>query len=274
MTVTPLDRLRAIADGTTALAPVTGSFGTVLDEVEPGSVTARMPIAPPAALRGPDAVLVLADLALSAAAASVLPAGRRVSTLTLHASGYGVRPRPGAALVAVGRLVHVTEDSAVCSAEVRDGEGTPLASLSCRCAVLPAADDRGEEHPQLTHPEPLAALGAATSVDDGAVAVDAVAAPLLANSGGGVQGGVLAALAGHALDEAVGAARPHLAGAAAELDVTFLRAVPADGSAITARAGTVHTGSRFTSARAEIHGATGRLALVATAAHWRGGPAG
>lgn len=268
MTTTPLQRLRDVAGRSTALAPVHSGFGTLLEEVEPGRTTATIPALPPPSLRGPGAVLVLADLALSAAIATVLPAGRGLSTLTLHASTSGAPPRPGSALSAAGRLVHLDADSAVSTAEVRGADGEHVALLSCRCAVVPAPEGWGSGVEQDPQPDPFALLQVA-----GPPGVrSAVAAPLLANAAGAVQGGVLAALAGHVLDEVVGASRPHLAGAATDLDVTFLRGARADGGPLTARAEPVHAGRRLAAAGAELHDGAGRLLITAAAALWRGAP--
>lgn len=260
----PLDRLRAVAAGTAHLGPGTSRVGTLVDEVERGRIVARVPALPDAELRGGGALLVLADLALSAAVASALPAGRSVATLTLHASGLGPVPDAGAALVAEGRVAHLDDDSAVSTADVRTADGEPVALLSSRCALLPVPDAFGrDDRARDPSPSPFAPLRVVADPE----CVRAVAAPELANSAGAVQGGVLAALAAHGLDLALG---DPPAPTVADLALTYLRAVPADGAPVEVAAEVVHRGSRFTSARAELRDALGRVALVATASRWRG----
>ena len=114
---------------------------------------------------------------------------------------------------------------------------------------------------------PFAGLG---HVDTTEGVVSAIASPEFANSGGAVQGGVLAAVAAHALDAVIGGARPRLAGAPTELDVTFVRGVPADGAELSARAEVVHGGTRYAIARGELRDSGGRLAVLASASRWRG----
>jgi acyl-coenzyme A thioesterase PaaI-like protein len=76
------------------------------------------------------------------------------------------------------------------------------------------------------------------------------------------------------MDEVIARARPHLAGAATDLDVTFLRPVPADGSAFSVEAEPLRTGMRLAAATARVLDGAGRLAVVASVAHWRGSGAG
>ncbi len=265
MAMTALERFRAIAAGRTSLAPVHSAFGTVVDHVEHGLVRAHLPALPPPVLRGVGPVPVLADLVLSGAVATTLPAGRYVTTLTMHVATLGPLPPAGARLCASGRWTGGDGDSLVGSAEVGDAEGRPVAVMTSRCATVAEAGDRPafERRPV---PEPLGVLEPRTDGD----ALRATAAPSLANAAGAVQGGVLAAVAAHVLDAALGAANPGLAGASADLDVTFLRGVPADGAEFTVCAEVARAGARFGSARAEVRDAAGRLAVVASAAQWRG----
>ncbi len=234
MTASTLQRLRAAITDPGRLAPVSRWAGLALDEVEPGRVRARLPSS--TILPGPGAALLLADFVLGAAIGTHLPAGRRVGTLTLHAS---LLADPSGGLVAAGTLTQLAGDSGVSHAEVHDEHGLLVAALSCRCAVL---DSTGSGAP---------------GTPAGKVVDPLVADPALANLGGGVQGGVLAAALARVLEVERG-----------ELDVTFLRPVPADGAAFAVRAESVHGGSRFTVGRAELRCARGRPAVVATGSRW------
>lgn len=267
MSVSPFDRLRAMADGKAPIAAVTSSFGMVLDEVERGRVVARA-AAPPRRLQGAGVALVIGDLALSCAISTMLGVGQQISTLSMHVVAVGPPPREGAPLIAEGRLTHLADDHAVSSAEIHDGDGVAVAVLRGRCAVFPARPGWGEAVPSNGRSaDPFADLGH-EDVAEGAVA--AVASPTFANSGGAVQGGVLAAVAAHALDVAIGGARPRLASAPTELDVTFVRGVPADGAELSARAEVLHGGTRYAIARGELRDSGGRLAVLASASRWRG----
>lgn len=270
MGITPTERLRSIAAAGTSLAPVHSDFGTLIDHVEVGDVRAHIPVLPPDELRGVGPIPVLADLVLSGAVSTTLPAGGFVATLTMHVSTLGPLPAAGAALHATGRLTRVDTDSGVSTAEIVDADGRAVAVMTSRSAIVTEPSGTGRPtYQRRSVPAPFAAL-ALNAGGDGELR--ATAAPALANSGGAVQGGVLAALVAHALDVAIGAARPALAGALCDLDVTFLRGVPADGATFTVRAEVVRAGARFASARAEVHDTAGRLAVVASAAQWRGHP--
>ncbi|MBN9102233.1 MAG: hypothetical protein J0I49_29660 [Pseudonocardia sp.] len=263
MGITPLERLRAIAAAGESLAPVHSALGTVVDHAEPGHVRAHVPGLPMGELRGVGPIPVLADLVLSGAVSTNLPAGAFVTTLTMHVTTLGPLPPAGAPLHASGRLISADPDNAVSSAEIDDGAGRTVAVLTSRCAIVgePSRNDR-PAHERRPVPAPFSVLALRAG--------RATADPATANSGGAVQGGVLAAVAAHALDEAIGAVRSGLAGALCDLEVTFVRGIPADGAHFTVRAEVLHAGSRFASARAELRDGRGRLAVVASASQWRG----
>jgi acyl-coenzyme A thioesterase PaaI-like protein len=240
-----LDRLRAAVTDPTRLAPASRTAGARLVEVEPGRVVATLPSAEVLPPLG--AALVLADFLLGAVVGTGLAPGLRVSTLSLHASVHA--PGTGA-LTATARLGHLGT-TGVSTAEVRGVDGSLVATLSSRCAVLPASAP-----PPVAESSPTAL---ALRVTPG-VAVG-TADPGLANFGSTVQGGVLATVLAHALDAAAGGV---------ELDVTFVRPVPTDGAEFTARATPVHAGSRFAVGRAELRDARDRLAAVGVASRWLG----
>jgi hypothetical protein len=162
----------------------------------------------------------------------------------------GPLPPPGAALLARADLVAPPGATAVSRAEVCAVDGRPVAHLAARCAVLPF--DGGDAlFRDPVDPDPFAALGP-----------DMRAAPTLANSVGGVQGGVLAAVVGHRIATAV----PD--GVACDHDVTFVRGVAADGAAMAVDVAVRHGGQRLVAAEARLHDATGRPAVLATATSW------
>ena len=248
--VTALTLLRAVAAGEGSLAPVHAALGTALDAVEPGHAAARVPRLPPHRLHGPGVVAVLGDLVLSAAITSSLAAGLRISTLTLHTAMLGPLPPPGAALLARADLVAPAGATAVSRAEVLAADGRPVAHLAARCAVLPSTGGGALFH-EPADPDPFAALGP-----------ELRAAPTLANSAGGVQGGVLAAVVGHRIT----AALPD--GVACDHDVTFVRGIPADGAPMSVDVEVRHGGRRLFAADARLHDANGRVAVLASAAGW------
>ena len=265
---TALTVLRAVAGGAGSLAPVHAALGTALDTIEPGLAVARVPRLPPHRLRGPGVVPVLGDLVLSAAITSSLAAGLRISTLTLHTAMLGPLPPPGAALVARAELVGpggavaggtadasadaVAGATAVSRAEVYAADGRPVAQVGARCAVLPSTGG-GELFHDPVDPDPFAALGP-----------ELRAAATLANSAGGVQGGVLAAVVGHRIAEAIGAPDA----AACDYDVTFVRGVAADGTGMAVDVEVRHGGRRLVAADARLRDSRGRVAVIASAACW------
>jgi acyl-coenzyme A thioesterase PaaI-like protein len=249
---TALSVLRAVAGGAGSLAPVHAALGTALDTIEPGLAVARVPRLPPHRLRGPGVVPVLGDLVLSAAITSSLAAGLRISTLTLHTAMLGPLPPPGAALVARAELVASTDATAVSRAEVYAADGRPVAQVGARCAVLPSTRG-GELFHDPVDPDPFAALGP-----------ELWAAATLANSAGGVQGGVLAAVVGHRIAEAIGAPDA----AACDYDVTFVRGVAADGAGMAVDVEVRHGGRRLVAADARLRDSRGRVAVIASAACW------
>jgi acyl-coenzyme A thioesterase PaaI-like protein len=238
-----------MAAGAGSLAPVHAALGTVLDAVEPGRAVARVPRLPPHRLRGPGVVAVLGDLVLSAAITSSLGAGLRISTLTLHTAMLGPLPPPGAELVANAELVAPAGATAVSRGEVCAADGRPVAHLAARCAVLPSAGEDGLIR-EPVDPDVFAALGP-----------ELRAAATLANSAGGVQGGVLAAVVGHRIAEELGAGL-------CDYDVTFVRAVPADGAGMTVDVEVRHGGRRLVAADARLRDAAGRVAVLASATCW------
>jgi hypothetical protein len=133
----------------------------------------------------------------------------------------------------------------VCAAD-----GRPVAHLTARSAVL-SSDGEGALFHDPPDPDPFSALE-----------TELRAASTLANSVGGVQGGVLAAVVGHRIT----AALPD--GVACDHDVTFVRGIPADGAPMSVDVEVRHGGRRLFAADARLHDAGGRVAVLASAAGW------
>jgi uncharacterized protein (TIGR00369 family) len=268
VTTTPLERLRAAAEGARPIVPVAASLGFAIDELAAGTMTARMPAPPDPALRGPGPVLALVDMVLSASVSTALPTPHAVSTLTLHWSGTRPLPTTGP-LVATGSITHLDAGGALAAGRLTDGAGELMATASCRCALVPAPG-----HGPATDGRPAAARPergvAGLQLTGGPTTWRALGVPWLGNTAGSVQGGIVAAVAAHAMDEIIAAAQPQLAGATTDLDVTYLRPVPCDGTEFTVEAEPVRTGRRLAAATARVLDGAGRLAVVASAAHWRG----
>jgi len=251
MSSTPLERLRTVVGKPGAIARVHVAFGSVLDAVEPGRAVARVPALPPATLRGPGVVPMLGDLALSAAILATLPAGQGIATLTLHTTLLGPLPQAGEPLAVTAEFVGGTGSALAGRGDARAADGRLVAHLTCCCAVLPQAEGPSGAAGD-PDPDPFAALGPDLRAD-----------PSLANAAGGVQGGVLAAILA---DRMAGEGSV----AVSDLDVTFLRAVRADGAPMAVATESVHNGRRLVAARAQLCGDDGRPAAVATCAFWNG----
>ena len=142
--------------------------------------------------------------------------------------------------------------TAVSRAEVYAADGRPVAQVGARCAVLPSTGG-GELFHDPVDPDPFAALGP-----------ELRAAATLANSAGGVQGGVLAAVVGHRIAEAIGAPDA----AACDYDVTFVRGIAADGAGMAVDVEVRHGGRRLVAADARLRDSRGRVAVIASAACW------
>jgi uncharacterized protein (TIGR00369 family) len=216
------------------------------------------------------AVLVLADAVLGIAIGSELPPGRRIATLSIRVSTVRCAlPRDGG-LVARAALRALTDDSGLSSGTIEDGEGALLARISSRCAVLPGESGAAPGE------APFAGVSVASGVaealgatvvrlDDRGGEITGRAAWEVSNTGGFVQGGALGALAEHALSRTLTAAVPALAEAdAQDLELVYLRGVRADGGPLRCRTTVQHAGGSFAVAWAEVTGADGRAALLAS----------
>lgn len=264
----PRERLLATVAGDAPIAAAISTFGIDLRAATPGRVTAGLAAVPAAMLRGPGALLVLADYVVTTSVFSTMVVDRQLTTLMLQFSELGRPPGPGAEVIATGHAVPVGTDAAVSSAEFTRADGTPIARATGRCAMITPTPNRGQRIEPGGPVTGFTDLDLATAPDG--MSTTGVAAEAFANSAGVLHGGVVAAVVADALAAGLDAVAPRLAGAPTDYEVTFLRTIAVDGSQVTTRTSSVRAGARFAAVRAELYDAAGRLAVVGTASRWRG----
>jgi acyl-coenzyme A thioesterase PaaI-like protein len=277
-----------------AFAPAHARFGVLLREVWAGGCVATMPAVPATDAAGRFVLagsLVLVDAVLGMAIGSALPAGSRITTLHLRVSTSGARPvGPVLTARAAGPGVRAGSNAALSTGVVEDAEGTEIAAISTRCAVLSGTPGSlsAPAVPALPVAESAAeALNVVVEEEvDRCTAVRGTAHPDLANNLQRVQGGVLGALAELALDRALTRAARSAAGRVRpvgqvvpapaagdpvrDLELVYLSGVVSDGTPMWCRALVQHAGRRFATGRAELVDVAGRLAVTATATRYAG----
>jgi acyl-coenzyme A thioesterase PaaI-like protein len=265
---TSMETLRSIAEGTGHTSAVATTFGQRLGDLEVGRVRSHMPGHPTCAA-GLGSALVLADLSLGAAISSARP-GSGVQTLRTQVATAGSRTAATGALTADCRLTTTAEGSATSAGEVRAEDGRVVITMSSRCRVGPApsaspsAPVAADAHPLHDPWSDLALCADHTGSDR---VLHAVAA--LSNLSGVVQGGVIAAVLTHAAEDELGAVPADWL----DVDVAYLRGVPADGSRLPVVVEVVHPGRHYGLARATLLDRDGRPAVTATVGTWVAGPA-
>lgn len=264
----PRDRLRATVAGDAPVAPAIATFGIGLQEWEPERVTARLAAVPSATVRGPAALLVLADYAATTSVFSTMTVEGRLTTLTLRLSELVPAAEPGTEVLATAHAVPVGGDAAVSSMEFTRADGTRLARGTARCATFPPLPGWGRHSAPAGAVTGFADLQAATAPDG--LSTSGVAAPAFGNRAGVMHGGVIAAVVADALAAGLDVLAPRLAGAPTDYEVTFLRSLAVDGTRVATRTSPVRIGARFAVARTELTDPAGRLAVVGTASRWRG----
>jgi acyl-coenzyme A thioesterase PaaI-like protein len=218
----------------------------------------------------------MTDAVLGIAVGSALPAGRRITTLGIRVSTVRCAAPQAGDVVARAGLQALTDDSGLSSGTIEDSAGVPLAHISTRCAVLPGESGAAPEGRPFDGVTPAAAVAEAVGatvvrLDGQGAELTGRAAGAFSNTGGIVQGGALGAFAEHALSRTITAAVPALAEAdAVDLELIYLRGVRSDGGKMTCRTTLQHTGRSLAVARAEVAGADGRPALLATAVRYAG----
>jgi uncharacterized protein (TIGR00369 family) len=270
-----LDRLRSLISREQPLAPVHDAFDIRLTEVSAGRCAARMPAELLVTQRDPRSagpLFVLADGVLGVAISSTLPEDRGVTTLGLsmrtHASWW---PSSGW-LTATAGADDVDDEAGTSRGEIRDADARLLATFDTRCAVIDAPELwlSGD----LERVDPAEAADATQrrlelGIDADTVTLTAPTGPGLGNARGALQGGVLALFADLLLmplldrrPERTEHSEEPAAPLRHDLSLHYLRAAAA--GTIRGRAERVHPGRRLSTARAELHDATGRLLVTAT----------
>lgn len=104
------------------------------------------------------------------------------------------------------------------------------------------------------------------SADEGTTVIEMPVDERFMNNAGGVQGGILAALADSAMGTSVGTVeRVDESHVTVEFKLNFLRPATPDSSPLRATANVLNKGKRFAHTEAEIRGVTGELIAKATA---------
>jgi uncharacterized protein (TIGR00369 family) len=270
--------LRAASRSGRPVAAAHARLGVRVSTVDPGACSAVMDN--DGVLRDPDgrlamgALLVVADAVLGIAIGTALPAGRRIATLRLRISMVDTAAPDDGPVIAHAGLRALSPDTGLSSGTVEDATGRLLARISTRCAELAGeslAAPEGRPYSGIRVAGGMAEAWDASvaHLDDRGAVVTGRASAELSNNGGIVQGGALGALAEFALSRTLTTASPALRTAdAQDLELTYLRGVPADDAVLTCRTTVQHAGSRLAAARAELAGADGRTALLATATRY------
>jgi uncharacterized protein (TIGR00369 family) len=218
------------------------------------------------------AIAILADSTIGWSLASSLPADRSMVTAQLRFE-LARAPRPGDFTYRCrGATSFSDADVGYGRGELVDDADQPVAWATMRSAPvrLRAGEQAGV---------PLDAVIAAdrpvpaASIDDALGARDAAAAgihgsvtlrcePHLANSSGGVHGGVIALMGERAVRLAVSGLAAPSEVRPLELDVPYVRRLPADGSMVEARAEVIQQTRRFFLVRGEVLDRDGRPAAL------------
>jgi acyl-coenzyme A thioesterase PaaI-like protein len=258
----PLAALQRSARESRPLAPVHAATHSRLHEIEPGRCVASIP----GVVDDPDLGLwVLADFVTGLAVTGTIGVGERITTLRLTLQLLA--PAASGPLHATSELVTAAgDDVALSHAVITDAAGRTVARGTARNAVLrDAAGDTFDDTPGTFTAEPRTASSGLLAVrEDGE---DLLARPDRAsvNSAEVVQGGVLAALAGRALQRALGP-RPD------EVTATFLRATAPDAD-VRAAAVVEHAGRRLRSGRVTLTDVRGKPVLTASGLAYAAGTA-
>lgn len=231
----------------------------------------------------PGALGIIADSALGTAVMSTVPLDHGMVTSHLHLELLQTIPRGTSGLRAEGRQSWLRGRFGIGEGEVTTADGTPVAKASIGSLLLdrPARFERSSPPPveapsTSARPHPLVAgapvhdalRSVVVEAGGDGVRISVTAAPDLANSAGGVHGGVGVLLGERVLDLAL---RHALAGArvmrAVELRAAFVRPIAADGRRIECRAVIAHLGRRLAAARGEVLDHDGRPAVLVDATY-------
>jgi len=227
------------------------------------------------------ALALLADGALIASVISALPARVFCATAELSLTFLGTPPSTGGDLTAHARLLHLDAETGLAEVHVCDARNRLVAQGASRCAVFPPIDDSiqllqpaepAAADPGPTIPDPHLRTPPATDqltsirllrAERGQVALTLPAGTWLGNEWGTVYGGVLALLAKSSVAAAEQTtADPGTGFAPLDINVNFLRVVPADGRELRATGTVLHRGTRLAIANAEVLHGEHRVAVL------------
>jgi uncharacterized protein (TIGR00369 family) len=141
--MTGIDFITAIKDGTLPPPPAAAMLDFEIDSVEPGRVVFSMPahewMTNPASVVHGGVTATLLDTVLTLAVVTMLPAGRTAQTLDLNL--HFVRPvfPNGERVTAEGVALHVGSTVATAEGYVRNAAGKLIAHGTTTLAVLDAA---------------------------------------------------------------------------------------------------------------------------------------
>jgi acyl-coenzyme A thioesterase PaaI-like protein len=283
------------------VAPARRWAGVRLRSYEAGEVVDEATL--PAAVRdeagmvAPGLLAVLADTTGGLAIVAEAPpdiAG--MVTTHLHLELLRSVPPGAGRLRSVARLVNRRGLQALAECAIYCGEGR-LATATVGCLLLeprparrqdahdgPAArlsendlpDGGDRDHPLLLgSPFHTALATAVLTAGPGGVTLTFEPSLGLANSSGGLHGGIGAFVGERALDLALRSAAPAGPGrrSLTELRATFIRPIPVGDHRVEARAGFAHLGRRLAAGRGELLDHLGRVAVLVDGTYVDGGPA-
>ncbi|MFI5040890.1 MAG: hotdog fold thioesterase [Acidimicrobiales bacterium] len=228
------------------------------------------------------ALAILADTALGTAVVSTLPDEMGMVTSHLHLELLRPVPPGTITLRATGEQRGIQGRFGIGGGDITTADGVPLALATIGAVLLPRRRSAGQPldpHPAVSIAGRRHRLIADAPVHDllgtrvrradpGGARLLIPAARRLANSAGGVHGGVGVLLGERALDVALRAAvdderslRP------VELRAAFLRPIAADGGLIECRATVMHLGRRLAAVRGEVRDHEGRPAVLVDATY-------
>jgi acyl-coenzyme A thioesterase PaaI-like protein len=258
-----VDRLRRWRDEQLGVPPAVGRLRAVLEVVEAGTTTVRMPLHPELLLPDgrPTAAVtsMLADVGLTTSVVASLPHALAVTTVSMTVDHLAA-PAAEGSLVAVCRAGPYAEGRPQHAVgELHDGSGQQVAAVSgwflpsvvqahatvrTGLVVEPPADDL------------LGLLGAVDEVPGGGFTL--LAREALGNVAGTLHGGIGAMACEVAAERCLGQGAGLLTSSFA-----YLRPTPRGGT-VAVRADVVRRGRRTGTAQASLVGADGRVALAAT----------
>ncbi len=283
-----IEFLRALLQGRTPAPPLSRLTGMRPVQVGEQSAQFTMPLSGwlcDAEGRVPlGALTIPSDAAMACAIIAGLPAGSAITTSEL--AMRQIRPAlPGRQILADARALDIGPEIALAEVSVTDDTGALIAHGGSLCVILPFtaemdAAQAGSEHEAAEPggPDPWErpapengishltglTLQAAAGAGEARATIPA-SRWLAAPPPGRVQGGVVATLAGMAMESVMQSSAPDASRfVPLEIKLNYLRPLLCDGRPAQADATLVHGGRRTAVARAEVTDADGRTIAVAS----------